>query len=144
MRRIVFLVLLSLTLTFSRAQERRDKFNPEAYRAELEQYITKNACLSPQEASQFFPLYEEMFSKQHAIHDRLKSLRRIKPATESECKENIIQRDNLDIELKQLQRTYHEKFMQILPADKVYDILKAEDTFVRQAFKNVAKETQKK
>ncbi len=144
MRRLLLIVLLLSTLSTLWAQDRREKFNPEAYRAEMEQYITKKACLTPQEASEFFPIYEEMLSKQRSLRDKIKSLRGIKPTTDSECKENITQRDNIEIELKQLQRTYHEKFLQVLPASKVYDIMRAEDTFLREAFKNVASEVGKK
>ncbi len=144
MRRLLLIVLLLSSLSTLWAQDRRERFNPEAYRAEMEQYITQKACLTPQEASEFFPIYEEMLSKQRSLRDKIKSLRRIKPTTDSECKENITQRDNIEIELKQLQRTYHEKFLQVLPASKVYDIMRAEDTFLREAFKNVASEVGKK
>ena len=46
--------------------------------------------------------------------------------------------------LKELQKKYHEKFMQILPPKKVYDILKAEDRFHRQMFKRAADRRRKK
>ena len=73
-----------------------------------------------------------------ATHQEIKKLKRIKPASESECKKNINKRDALDIQMKQIQKTYHEKFMEVLPAEKVYDILKAEDRFHRQMFKRKA------
>lgn len=53
-------------------------------------------------------------------------------------------RDEYEIEIKEIQRTYHEKFMQILPAQKVYDILNAEDRFHRQMFKMAAGKKRKK
>ena len=40
-----------------------------------------------------------------------------------------------DIEIKRLQQAYHEKFLHILPASKVYRIIKAEDKFHRQQFR---------
>lgn len=43
-----------------------------------------------------------------------------------------------------IQKTYHEKFLQILPAKKVYDILNAEDRFHRQMFKRTANKNHKK
>lgn len=79
-----------------------------------------------------------MLRKQRAIHDEIKTLKRIKPLTDAECKQNILKRDQYEIEIKNIQRTYHEKFMNVLPACKVYDIIKAEERFHRQIFKKAA------
>ncbi len=125
------------------AQEGGDRINQEEFQMELEQYVTRKACLSPQEASRFFPAYEEMVAKQRCIRNRMRSLRRIRPATDAECKGNIQAIDNLEIEMKQLQREYHEKFMQLLPAGKVYDVMRAEDAFMKEAFRNVARDVGK-
>lgn len=102
------------------------------------------AGLTPCEASKFFPVYSEMMKKHRALHEKIRSLKRIKPVGEADCKRNIQSRDKLEIEIRQLQKTYHARFMQILPASKVYDVLKAEDQFHRQAFKRVADRTRKK
>ena len=85
-----------------------------------------------------------MLSKQRAIHKDIKNLKRIKPVTDLECQKNIRKRDELDMKMKELQKKYHEKFMQILPPKKVYDILKAEDRFHRQMFKRAADRRRKK
>ena len=74
----------------------------------------------------------------------MKSLKRIKPTSDSECKKNILKRDEFEIEIKNIQKTYHEKFMKILSAKKVYDILKAEDRFHRQMFKRTANRNRNK
>lgn len=142
-RLAVLLFAMFATLS-SHAQDKRDEFTPERFRADLEQYITRKAGLSPKEASRFFPVYSEMLEKQRVIHDKIKNLKRIKPATEAECKNNIRQRDKLELEIKNIQKTYHEKFMRILPANKVYDVIKAEDRFHRQAFKKAAEKMKKK
>ena len=138
MKRYFFLLILLFVVCFADAQNKRNGFTPERFQAELEQYITKKACLTPKEASKFFPLYSEMSRKQRIVHQEIKKLKRIKPASESECKKNINKRDALDIQMKKKQKTYHEKFMEVLPAEKVYDILKAEDRFHRQMFKRKA------
>ena len=127
-----------LAFNTSNAQDGNRHFTPERFQAELEQYITRKAGLSPKEASKFFPVYSELLKKQRSIYDELKKLKRIKPTSDIECKKNLMRRDKFEIEIKQLQRTYHEKFMQILPASKVYDIVKAEERFHRQAFKRAA------
>lgn len=143
MKKLSFVLLFLLMLTATNAQQKRNQDAPERFRMELEQYITRKAGLTPSEVSRFFPLYSEMLRKQHAIHDKMKSLKRIKPKSDAECKKNIQQRDKLEIEMKEIQKAYHEKFMKVLSASKVYDILKAEEKFHRQAFKRAADKNRK-
>ncbi len=137
-RRLLPLFMALLVCSSTVAQRHRGRLTPERFQAELEQYITSKAGLTPSEASRFFPVYSEMMKKHRALHEKIKSLKRIKPVSEIECKKNIQSRDKLEIEIRQLQKTYHAKFMQMLPASKVYDILKAEDQFHRQAFRRMA------
>lgn len=144
MKRLIFVLLVFFTLTGAFAQRKSGDFDPERFQADLEQYITRKAGLSPREASHFFPVYSEMLRKQRAVHEKMRNLKRIKPVTKEECKKNIQKRDEYDIEIKQIQKTYHDKFMKILSADKVYEVLKAEDKFHRQAFKRAADRKGKK
>ena len=108
------------------------KFSPEKFQADLEQYITKKACLTPQEAAKFFPIYKEMQSKQRAVYERQRQLGWVKPADEKGCEKVIRQRDKYDLELKRIQQTYHNKFLSVISASKLYDVLNAEDRFHRQ------------
>lgn len=136
MRRVFLIVILFCTAVAMDAQEKgRQKFSPEKFRAELESFITKDACLTPTEASKFFPLYDEMEKKQRVLFDRMRQLGRNKPADEAGCRDVIKQRDQLDIELKKIQQTYHEKFLKVLPASKLFDVIRAEEKFHRRMLK---------
>lgn len=128
-------LLLALTVE---AQGQRPKFDPVKFQADLEQYITMKAALSPKEAASFFPLYREMMKKQRAIFGAMRRYRHADICNNKACEEAILKQDEADIQIKELQRSYHKKFMQILPAGKVFQIIKAEDRFHRQAFKRVA------
>lgn len=136
MKRILISCLALLMFLTVSAQEQQKKFSPEKFQAELEQFISKEACLTPQEATKFFPLYREMQKKQRCAYNQMKALAKIKPAEESECRKAIQKRDDLELELKSIQQTYHNKFLGILPASKVFDIIKAEDRFHRKTFRN--------
>lgn len=70
-------------------------------------------------------------------------MKRIKPVTDAECKKNIKMCDEAEIEIKEIQKAYHDKFIMMLPAKKVYDILNAEDRFHRQMFKRTANKNRK-
>jgi len=114
----------------------QQKFSPEKYQADLEQYITKEACLTPQEAAAFFPLFREMQKKQRVIYNKMRDEGRIKPIDETACKKMIQKRDQVELELKSIQQTYHNKFFSVIPASKVFDVIKAEDQFHRGLFRN--------
>lgn len=138
----VLLVLITyhLSLITSLAQEGggKHRFSPEKFDAELRQFITKEAKLTEQEAAKFFPVYKEMQTKQRAVFGRQRALVMTNPEGEKACLEAIRQRDENDLEMKRIQQTYHEKFLEMLPASKVYAILRAEDMFHRRMLKRSA------
>lgn len=108
------------------------RFSPDKFDAELREFITNEAKLTEQEAAKFFPVYKEMQAKQREVFGRQKALGMSKPEDEKACKEAIRQRDENDLEMKRIQQAYHEKFLKLLPAAKVYAILQAEDQFHRR------------
>lgn len=145
------LVLLSVVLVsmcgmegFAQKNKNRPPFDPKRFEADLEQYITVNAKLTPQEASKFFPVYRQMMRKMRAHFDEMRRYRFVNPADERACAEAIRRQDELDIDMKQLQQEYHTKFMYILPASKVLGIIKAEEQFHRQAFRRAGKPQKKR
>lgn len=127
------------------AQDNKDKIGKEErFRKDMEQFITQKAGLSPKQVAHFFPVYHEMKDKQKAIHDKIKKLKKSKPATEADYKKIIQDCDDLEIEMKNIQKKYHEKFLRVLPAKKLFDVIKAEDSFHKQAFKQAAEQMNKK
>ena len=136
MKRLLFSLSVVLFLSVSAYADEPQKFSPEKFQAEMEQFITQEACLTPEEAAKFFPLLREMHQKQRAIQMQIKKECKIKPVDEAECKKCVQKRDVYELELKNIQQTYHNKFFCVLPASKVYDVIKAEDRFQRRAFKN--------
>jgi len=136
---LAVLLLLCVCSVGADAQKRK-RFSPEKFEAELEQFIATDACLSPQEASRFFPLYREMRKKQRAYFGRDRHFNSVNPHDDEECAEAIRRHDENEIKMKELQRDYHERFMTIMPASKVYTIIKSEDKFHRQIFKRATRE----
>ena len=102
----------------------------------MEQFITKEASLTPEEAAKFFPLYREMQHKQRVVWQKMKDLGRNKPAEEAACKLAVQKRDELELEQKVILQTYHNKFFKVIPASKVYDVIIAENRFHRFAIRN--------
>lgn len=117
-------------------QGQGQRFSPEQFQAQLEDYFKKEAHLTPQEAAIFFPIYKEMQEKQRAIFERQRNLARVKPADEQGCLKVIKERDEIDLELKRIQQAYHLRFLEQLPASRVYDILQVEDRFFRHMMRS--------
>ena len=124
---LLVLIIYNLSLVSSPAQENGggQQFSPDKFDAELRQYITEQAKLTEQEAEKFFPVYKEMQAKQRVVFGRQRELLRAKPEGEKACLEAIRQRDENELEMKRIQKNYHEKFLKQLPASKVYAILRA-------------------
>lgn len=138
LRTTVLMILMLCTFGVANGQHRkRPPFNPAKFEADLEQFITVNACLSPSQAASFFPVYRQMMKKQRALFDEMRRLRMINPKDNEACEEGIRKQDELDIQIKQLQQEYHGRFLMMLPANKVLSIIKAEEKFHRQIFKKM-------
>jgi hypothetical protein len=134
MKKGMILLFLFITALTVKAQDEQ-KFSPEKFNAELQLFIINEAKLSPQEAAKFFPTYREMQNKQRSLYDRQRNLVTMTPNDEASCLKAIKERDEIELELKRIQQTYHERFLEILPASKVYSVLKAEDKFYRHVFR---------
>lgn len=138
LRTTVLMILMLCTFGVANGQHRkRPPFNPAKFEADLEQFITVNACLSPSQAASFFPVYRQMMKKQRALFEEMRRLRMINPKDNEACEEAIRKQDELDIQIKQLQQEYHGRFLMMLPANKVLSIIKAEEKFHRQIFKKM-------
>ena len=134
MKQIILITLFLFTLVSARAEEQQ-KFSPEKFQADLEQFITQEASLTADEATKFFPIYREMQSKQRAIYKQMKDLGNNKPTDEKACRKAVEKRDELELEQKRICQSYHAKFFEVLPASKVYDVIRAENRFHRRALR---------
>ncbi len=136
-RKFFITALLLLVFVVANAQQR--PFDPVKFEADLEQFIATEAGLTPQESSRFFPVYRELRKKQHAIMSAGWKNKNLDMTSDKACAEAIRIHDNNDVEIKELQRAYHNRFLKILPATKVLRIIRAEDKFHRQTFKRAAR-----
>lgn len=138
LKKLLFIAIaFSWAVTVS-AQGNRG-FDAAKFESQLEQYITTEAGLTPQEASSFFPVYREMKRKQYALMSSERRNRFVSVDDDKACAEAIKKHDENDIAIKELIRDYHQKFLKILPANKVFKIIRAEDRYHRQALKRVAR-----
>ncbi|MGI6222618.1 MAG: hypothetical protein ACOYJG_03305 [Prevotella sp.] len=114
-------------------------FNPQQFEMELEKYIENKVRLTPKESAAFFPLYEEMRAKQRVYFQRDKQNRHVNPNDSKACEKAVREHDENELQLKRIQQSYHNKFMKILPANKVYQIIKAEKEFHKKKFRRAVR-----
>ena len=138
MKKLLVSAVLMMMFVLGVNAEEQQKFSPEKFQAALEQHITTEAGLTTEEAAKFFPLYREMQQKQRAVYNKMRELFKA-PTDEASSKRAIQRRDQLEIELKTILQTYHNKFIKVIPASKVYKTIIAEDQFHRRAFRNWGK-----
>ena len=138
MKKLVVSAVLMFMFVLGVNAEEQQKFSPEKFQADLENFITNEAGLTAEEASKFFPLYREMQQKQRVAYNKMRELFKA-PSDEASSKRAIQRRDELEMELKSIQQTYHNKFLKVVSASKVYKTIIAEDKFHRRAFRNWGK-----
>ena len=135
MKKLLIISILQFCASlFIMAQHERGKFNPEEFRAKLEEFITKKAEFTSSEAQTFFPIFHKMKEEQRALQKEIFTLKRIpKDASLSEKDySNKIQKIcNLNTKMAQIQENYYKKLSKEVPAQKVYKALLAEDDYHR-------------
>jgi len=136
MKKILLTTWVFMLFVMNVSADEPQKFSPEKFQADMEQFITQEAGLTTDEASKFFPLFREMQQKQRVIFKKMKKECGVKAADDAGCKKCVQKRDAYELELKKIQQSYHNKFFSVISASKVYDVLKAEERFHRRTFKN--------
>lgn len=120
--------------TSAYGQKHASHFSPEEFKAKLENFISCNASLSTAEAQKFFPLYHELRNKQRQINHQIMQLKRTPlpaDAKDKQYSDVVIQIAELKEEAAKLESTYLKRMCKAIPAHKVYQVIKAEDTFHR-------------
>lgn len=139
-KRSVFILFFISTVLAGQAQ--REKFDPVRFHTQMQQYISREANFTQQEAKIFCAIHDETVKKGQAIFKQIRQCYKSATSDRKCCREIVQQIDRLDLQRKQLQKAYHEKLLEQLPADKVFLAIKAEARFHRQSLKNAAKKRQ--
>ena len=132
---LLFILFLLCTTLTVQAQPERGKFNPEEFRAKLEEFITRKADFTNTEAQTFFPIFHKMKEEQRTLQTEMFKLKRNR-SEENNLSEkdyaNKIQRIcELNSKMAEIQESYYKKMYKAVPAQKVYKAMLAEDAFHR-------------
>ena len=117
----------------------QQRFSPEKFQADMEQYIAKEAGLTPREAAAFFPMFREMQQKQRALFKQHRQYSRTNPQNDQEATQLIKNIDNVEMQMKKIEMQYHDKFLKVLSPIKVYKVHLAVNKFKHITMERVAK-----
>ena len=135
MKQTAVILILQLLMVVSVSAQSPQKFSPEKFDADMEKFVTDQAKFTQQEADKFFPLFREMHQKQRAVYHKIRQATKQQPADDKTCETTLKECDKLNIELRQIEQTYHQKMMKAVSPKKVYDAILAENRFHRRMMK---------
>ncbi|HAN78211.1 MAG TPA: hypothetical protein DCQ31_10790 [Bacteroidales bacterium] len=112
----------------------------EQIKAEQVAFITSELNLTVDEAQRFWPVYNEYQQKRTDLIDKRRQAMREtskKMASLSEKEKIDLANSHVDIMMEEakLMKLYHDKFMKVLPAEKVLLYYQAEHRFKNYLFK---------
>ena len=129
------LMMCSVIFPLPAQPQPKRSFSPQDFVKHLESFIVREACLTPTEATDFFPIFHEMHDKQRGINWKIRELKKRSLPADATDKDyyNIIKEINdLKVESAELESSYYKKMCKVVPAKKVHAAIKAEDRFHRR------------
>lgn len=118
-------------------KDSRKPFTPELYMKKLNEFVTREAKLTPTESAKFFPMLVEMLGKQFALEkqqrEALFKARRNPKMDEDEYEKIIAKVLNTDVEMAKIEQTYYKKFHMVLTWKKVFAVRMALNKFKMEA-----------
>lgn len=146
MKQTILLICALALSTALAAQPHRGKFNPEEFKARLENFITAETGFTPAEAQAFYPIYHEMKEKQRNLQREIFRLKKNAPDSNANDKDFalVIQKiKDLGAEMAGLEVTYYKKMCKAVSPRKVYAAMQAEDKFHRKMLEGFGRNNQR-
>lgn len=116
----------------------RKEFSPEEFEKRMQEFITNEAKLTEEESAKFFPLLKEMLNAQMELDSKSRKMHRLeKELTEADCKKIIQETTNMEVQHKEIERTYYtKKFPKVLSYKKILKVRWATERFKMEALKH--------
>ena len=136
MKQWLFIALLCITSlgVVAQAQESRGDrhFDPQKFQQMVEQSLTAAASLTPEEAKAFFPLYNEMRTKQREMGKQIRQLKKDASGDDKAYTSTILRIKQLQVDMAELEQNYYKRILKVLPPEKLFKVMRAEDDFHRR------------
>ncbi|MGB1089482.1 MAG: hypothetical protein ACPGYN_01940 [Schleiferiaceae bacterium] len=133
--RILTLLMLVSMVAVAQPEGRPGDFEEKREKIEAIKvaFITEQIDLSVEESQSFWPVYNEMSNKEHALRkaqrDAFGGLKDYENASDKEVEKAIMELADLSVEIEELRKSYLPKFIDIIGAKKTAKLMKAEKEF---------------
>lgn len=142
MKKLIIILLTGLFFTPGIAQEEqiKDPKAQEKIKAARIAFITERLGLTPDEAEKFWPVYREFSMKRQELKEQYETRRKNpdpKKTTEENEKETIAYGLQLRQKELDLEKEYSDKLLNVVPAQKVMALRRAEVDFRNLLIKQI-------
>ncbi len=140
MKQIIAISLLLMGFCLHTAAQGKPRFSKEEFLAKQQEYLTKKAQLTPDEAKKFFKLYFELQEKKRKINNKVNKMideAKKKSSHETNYEDMVDRIINSRIETDKLERSYISQYRKFLSDAKIYKIMTAEMTFHLELLKDM-------
>lgn len=137
MKQIIVTLMMVLLPAMAMAQPQGQgkdapRFDPQKFQQMVEQTLTKAGGLTADEAKAFFPLYNKMREEQRAKGKQIHELKQSAPADTKAYSSTIMRIKKLQVETAELEHDYYKRFQRVVPPEKLFKMMQAEDDFHRR------------
>ena len=142
MKKILFILAVISCMATTLVAQQKQHMSPKEYCDKQQAFITKHAKLTPEEAAAFFPIYFEFQQNKWKINKEARKNIKWEKGTEisdEKWKELVYEKAEAKIKIAKLEKSYIEKYLNILPARKILYVQRAEDAFQREIIKEIAR-----
>jgi hypothetical protein len=135
-----------LAQTQRRPSDEEMKARFEKFKAEREEYISKDMKLTDEEKKVFWPLCNELQMKKFELNKTLldetrkinRAHREKRTVAEADYKKVLELHGNIKIQEARLEQEYIGKFLQVIPSEKVFLYLQSEQNFGQKTIRDRA------
>ena len=133
--RILTLLMLASMVAVAQPTGRPADFEEKREKIEAIKvaFITEQIDLTVEESQSFWPVYNEMSDKEHALRkaqrDAFGGLKDFENASDKEVEKAIMELADLSVEIEGLRKSYLPQFIDIIGAKKTAKLMKAEKEF---------------
>lgn len=137
MRKWIFsltVVLAAIVLTQAQPGERPAHERIQALRTA---FITNRLNLTPEEAQQFWPLFNQFEAEQRKIRDKYRPSKDLMAMTDTEAERFLNSQFELEQEMLNLKKDYMQRMRKVLPVRKVAMLTRIEQDFREHLVENL-------
>lgn len=138
MRKWIFsIALVFIAPAVLQAQPRPERGDGERVKAMRTAFITNKLQLTPEEAQQFWPLYNQFEAEQKKIRDRYVPGKDVMSMSDAEAEKFLNSHLEMEQELLNLRKDYFQRIKKVLPVRKVAMLPRLEREFREELLENL-------